>query len=100
MGAGKPPVKLKSEPKMGKTLFEIECFTDGHTYIIRTDDSDKSLDLEKNGLVDILYRWSNDDGPLELEDVCDILDSFCGLKNEFEVHKILNEPRFSSTSDD
>ena len=81
---------------MRKTLFEIECYTNGHTYIVKTDDSEGSLDIERNGLVDILYGWSTDDGPFELEDVCDMLDAFCKMKCEYEVHKILNEPRFSS----
>lgn len=81
---------------MKKTLFEIECYTGGHTYIIKTDDSAGSLDIENNGLVDILYDWRCDEGPFDLEDVFDMLDAFCGLKSEFEVHKILNEPRFSS----
>lgn len=86
----------KSEPEMEKTLFEIAMYIDGHVFIIKTDDSPDSLDLEKNKLVDVLYEWSVGDGPLEIEDVCELLDTFYRLRSEYEVHKILNEPRFSS----
>ena len=86
----------KSEPEMKRTLFEIAMYIDGHVFIIKTDDSPESLDLDKNRLVDTLYEWTIGDGPLELEDVCELLDAFFRLKNEYEVHKILNEPRFAS----
>jgi len=81
---------------MKRTLFEVECHTKGHTYIIRVWDSHGPLDLNDSRLVDILYEWSTDDGPLELEDVCDILDSFCGVRDEYELYRTLNGPRFSS----
>lgn len=81
---------------MRKTLFEIECYVDGHTYIIKADDSEKSLDIERNGLVDVLYRWSHGEGPLGIEDVGDILDAFHAMKSRHEINQLLNEPRFSS----
>jgi len=80
-----------------KTLFEIECYVDGHTYIIKADDSEKSLDIERNGLVEVLYRWSHGDGPLDVDDVCDILDSFHAMKSRHEINQLINKPRFSSS---
>ena len=78
---------------MKPPIFIIECHTGGHTYIVSTDE--ESLDIENNKIVDTLYRWCSADGPLELEDVCDMLGAFCELRTEYEVNKILNEPRFS-----
>jgi hypothetical protein len=81
---------------MKEAAFVIECHTAGHTYIIVAQDSASALDIENNGLVDVLYRWSTDEGPLTLEDALDLIETFGDLKSELEVHKILNEPRFSS----
>ena len=81
---------------MEKAIFMVECHVDGHTYVISTDGSKESLDIESNKLVDTLYRWTGEEGPLSLEDVCDMLEVFCELKTEHEVKRILNAPRFSS----
>tara|TARA_R100000306_G_C4305382_1_gene107342 strand:+ start:320 stop:634 length:315 start_codon:yes stop_codon:yes gene_type:complete len=89
-------LKEKKPDPMKNEIFRIECYVDGHTYIICTDDSPGSLDIETNRLVDVLYSWTNGCGPLDLEDVCGLLEAFCELRSEHEVWNILNSPRFSA----
>lgn len=96
MGTSGGNLKKKKSVPMKNEIFRIECHIDGHTYIVVTDDDPKSLAIENNMMVDTLYGWTTGCGPLELEDVCTLLEAFCDLRSEHEVWKILNSPRFSA----
>ena len=82
--------------------FFVEAQIGDHRFIILSDDSEHSRDIEANRLIDVLHSWTEEfsEEGYTVDDMMEMLEALHGLHRLYDVDKVVNSPRFSSTSSD